>query len=77
MLFAPVEINVLTFKINALDHSSVMNMGTTYHADQIVSYKRNQGIGEQHGDRSPIQGTVSWVADSDLIDSLTHKVSIL
>jgi hypothetical protein len=77
VLFAPVVINVLGIKINALDHSAVMNMGPNQHIDLFVSYKRNQGIGEQNGDASPIFIPISWVTDADISDSPTIKNSFV
>jgi hypothetical protein len=43
--FAPVTVNVLGLKLNVLDHSSALSLGTSQHLDIFVSYKRNQGVG--------------------------------
>ncbi|MCM3766418.1 hypothetical protein [Neobacillus niacini] len=77
MYFGPVNINLLSFKINAIDHSAVVNFGPSKHIDVFVSYKRSQGIGEQNGDLSPILLTYSNVIDNDLSDSPTAKYSII
>ncbi|WP_251552723.1 hypothetical protein [Neobacillus muris] len=77
MVFAPISMNILGFKINALDHGAVINLGPSQHNDFFVSYKRSQGIGEQNGDLSPSLLSVSWVSDMDLIDSPTIKNSVL
>ncbi|KIL42514.1 hypothetical protein SD70_01095 [Gordoniibacillus kamchatkensis] len=77
MHFTPVVINIVGFKINALDHSAVFNMGPSQHLDVFVSYKRSQGIGEQNGDTSPIFLPLSWVTDCDISDSPTMKNSAL
>ena len=77
MTFAPVALNILGIKINAIDHGAVVNLGPSQHLDQFVSYKRNQGIGEQNGDLSPTLLSHSWVWDMDLIDSFTVKSSFL
>jgi hypothetical protein len=77
MAFAPMVINVLGFKINSVDHSSIVNMGPSQHIDIFVSYKRNQGLGEQNGDISPIIMPISWVADPDLFDAPAVKNSLL
>ena len=77
MYFGPVTINLLAFKINSIDHSAVVNMGPSMHIDTFVSYKRNQGIGEQNGDFSPMFLTNSLVTDSDFIDSCSVKNSIV
>lgn len=77
MSFSPVMVNILGLKLNAIDHAAVLNLGPSQHIDQFVSYKRNQGIGEQNGDVSPIFFSVSSVFDRDLSDSPTIKGSIL
>jgi hypothetical protein len=77
MYFGPVTINLLVFKLNAVDHSAIVNMGPSQHIDVFVSYKRSQGIGEQNGDFSPMLLTNSFVMDNDLIDSPTVKNSII
>lgn len=76
MHFSPVMVNILGLKLNAIDHASVLNMGPSQHIDQFVSYKRNQGVGEQNGDLSPMIVPVSAVFDSELIDNPTFKGSI-
>ncbi|MFB6366773.1 hypothetical protein ACFCP7_22440 [Paenibacillus elgii] len=77
MIFAPMTVNLLEIKINSLDHASVVNIGPNQHVDLYVSYKRNQGIGEQNGDLSPITATLSWIMDPDLIDAGAMKNSII
>jgi hypothetical protein len=77
MTFAPATLNILGIKINAIDHGSVVNLGPTQHLDLFVSYKRNQGIGEQNGDFCPILSSTSWVLDNDFVDSPSVKSSIL
>lgn len=77
MSFSPVMVNILGLKLNAIDHAAVLNLGPSQHIDLFVSYKRNQGIGEQNGDLSPILFSVSSVFDQDLSDSPTIKGSIL
>jgi hypothetical protein len=72
-----VDIHIVGFKVNAIDHSSVLNMGSTQHVDIFVSYKRSQGVGEQNGDLSPMLLPVSWVTDQDIIDSPTVKNSLV
>lgn len=77
MIFAPMTVNLIELKINALDHAAVVNIGPDQHVDLYISYKRNQGIGEQNGDLSPILATLSWVTDPDLLDSQAMKNSIV
>lgn len=77
MNFAPVAISVAAIKLNAIDHASVLNFGTAQHIDIAVAYKRNQGLGEQNGDLSPIVLPISAVSDCDLNDSNAIKASVL
>ncbi|WP_374049565.1 hypothetical protein [Neobacillus sp. OS1-2] len=74
---APMAINFLGFKVNAIDNSSFVNLGPNQFVDQFVSYKRNQGVGEQNGDLSPVNIPISWVVDPDVTDSNTAKNSII
>ncbi|WP_035423783.1 hypothetical protein [Bacillus sp. UNC438CL73TsuS30] len=77
VIFAPTEINLLGYKINVFDHASIMNIGANQIRDQFVSYKRNQGFGEQNGDIVPIFIPISYVYDSDLNDTWITKNSII
>jgi hypothetical protein len=77
MNFAPMVVNLLGIKLNVLDHTSLMNMGPNQFIDQFVSYKRNQGFGEQNGDLSPVLVPISYINDPDLSDSWTAKNSII
>lgn len=77
MHFAPVSLNIVGIKINAIDNGAVFNVGPSQHLDLFVSYKRNQGIGEQNGDLSPTVFSRSWVSDMDLLDNPTVKSSLV
>ena len=77
MIVAPFAINFLGFKVNAIDNSSLVNFGPNQFIDQFVSYKRNQGVGEQNGDISPVNIPISWVIDPDVTDSNTAKNSVI
>lgn len=74
---APMAFNFLGFKVNAVDNASFINMGPNQFVDQFISYKRNQGVGEQNGDISPVNIPISWVVDPDVTDSNTAKNSII
>jgi hypothetical protein len=76
-MIAPMAINLLGFKINTIDNSSIVNLGPNQFIDQFTSYKRNYGVGEQNGDLSPINIPISWVVDPDLSDSNTAKNSLV
>lgn len=73
--FTPMQINLLALKVNAVDNASVLNAGSFQSVDQFLSYKRNQGIGEQNGDISPIYVPISTVVDPELVDSPAAKNS--
>lgn len=77
MNIAPMAINFLAFKVNTVDNSSIINLGPNQFIDQFTSYKRNQGVGEQNGDISPINIPISYVIDPDVSDSNTGKNSII
>jgi len=77
MKFAPATLNMLGLKINSVDHGSVVNLGPSGHWDIFVSYKRNQGVGEQNSDLSPTLMTKSGVSDMDFIDSTSVKSSFV
>ena len=75
--FTPTVINLLGAKVNAIDNSSVVNSGSLQYIDQFLSYKRNQAVGEQNGDLSPINLPISNVLDSDVVDSPSAKNSAI
>lgn len=77
MNIAPMSINFLAFKVNTVDNSSIVNLGPNQFIDQFTSYKRNQGVGEQNGDLSPVNIPISYVVDPDVSDSATSKNSII
>ncbi|MEH7419075.1 hypothetical protein V7266_27995 [Neobacillus drentensis] len=77
MNIAPMAINFLGFKVNTVDNSSYINLGPNQFVDQLLSYKRNQGVGEQNGDLSPVNIPISYVVDTDVTDSNTAKNSIV
>ena len=77
MIFAPMNINFGDMKINVFDHGSILNMGPNQMTDVFISYKRNQGYGEQNGDIAPMLIPISFLLDNDVSDSATVKNSIL
>ncbi|TWD91598.1 spore germination protein GerPA/GerPF [Neobacillus bataviensis] len=77
MNIAPMAINFLGFKVNTVDNTSFINLGPNQFIDQFTSYKRNQGVGEQNGDLSPVNIPISYVVDPDLTDSNTTKNSVV
>jgi len=77
LLFAPMAVNLGNIKVNSIDHGSLLNMGPNQLTDQFVSYKRNQGYGEQNGDFVPIILPICTIYDSDYSDSWTGKESFI
>ncbi|PLS09456.1 hypothetical protein [Neobacillus cucumis] len=77
MNIAPMAINFIGFKVNTVDNSSYVNLGPNQFVDQLLSYKRNQGVGEQNGDLSPVNIPISYVVDTDVTDSNTAKNSLI
>ena len=77
MIFAPMKVNLGDLKVNVLDHGSILNMGPNQMTDVFISYKRNQGYGEQNGDIAPMLIPISFLLDNDLSDSPTVKNSII
>ncbi|GIN41703.1 MULTISPECIES: spore germination protein [Heyndrickxia] len=75
--FTPTVVNMLGFKINSVDNSSVINAGPVQAIDQFTSYKRNQAFGEQNGDFSLMNLPLSSVVDPDISDSATAKNSFI
>jgi hypothetical protein len=77
LITAPFAINLLGFKINSQDNNSNIVMGPNQIIDQLLTYKRNQGVGELNGDISPVYIPISWVVDPDITDSNSAKNSIV
>lgn len=77
MIIAPMAINFLGFKVNTVDNASFINFGPNQTLDQFLSYKRNQGVGEQNGDISPVNIPISWLIDPDITDSNSAKNSLI
>lgn len=77
MLFAPMIVNLLGFKVNVVDQGSNIVMGPNQQLDLFVSTKRNQGFGELNGDVSPVNIPIQAVTDQDVIDSASVKNSVV
>lgn len=77
MIIAPMAVNLLGFKINTIDNAAFSNLGPNQFIDQLVTYKRNYGVGEQNGDISPINIPISWVIDPDISESNAAKNSVI
>ncbi|WP_284139423.1 MULTISPECIES: spore germination protein [unclassified Virgibacillus] len=76
MNFMPMYINLFAFKTNTVDRASAVGFGPNQQLDLFVSTKRNQGI-ESMGDWSPNTSTMTNIMDSDLMDALASKGSVV
>ena len=77
MIFSPVVINLLGFKVNILERNSMINFAPTQQADVFLSTKRNQGFGEENGDVTAVYIPISYVVDADVSDSNSIKNSVV
>ena len=77
LIIAPMVINLLGFKVNTNDHASFVNLGPNQYIDLMINYKRNQGVGEQNGDLSPINIPISNVIDPDIAENNAAKNSVI
>ncbi|MCD7032957.1 hypothetical protein LRR81_01860 [Metabacillus sp. GX 13764] len=77
MIFSPMVVNIMGFKVNVIDRSGTFNVGTLQQIDYFLSIKQNQGFGEENGDLAPIYIPISSVLDSDLTDSNSIKNSVV
>ncbi|MBO9128389.1 hypothetical protein [Bacillus sp. 165] len=77
MNFAPMVVNFLGMKINAIDNNASATVGPYQQIDTFVTSKRNYGFGEENGDFSFINIPISSVIDPDVIDAPPAKASII
>lgn len=64
-----ININIGIIKINSFENASAVNIGQNLLAEWYNSDKKNQGFGQNFGDKSEFSGTRSLVDDRDQIDS--------
>ncbi|MED2974652.1 hypothetical protein P4361_20750 [Fictibacillus sp. B-59209] len=77
MLFSPMVVNMLGFKVNSMDRSATLSFGPIQQLDLFSSNKINQGFGEDNGDLTVVNLPIIWVADQDVIDAASVKNSVL
>jgi hypothetical protein len=75
VLFGPVVVNLITFKVNVLDRGSSLSFGPSQRIDEFLSNKQNQGFGEENGDFCFSNTPINLVNDSDVTDSNSIKTS--
>ena len=64
-----ININIFMIKINSFENASAVNIGQNLLAEWHNSDKKNQGYGQNFGDKSGFIGNRSFVDDRDQIDS--------
>ncbi|GGH73980.1 hypothetical protein JOD43_000181 [Pullulanibacillus pueri] len=67
-----IAINIFLFKINSFENASAVNIGENLLANWNNSSKKNQGFGQNFGDRSEF-ATNSGVDDRDINDSNAYQ----
>jgi len=77
ILFAPVQINLLAFKINEIDHNSSEVLGSSAMIDVFNSDKRNTGFGSQYGDANLMLLQSTAIFDGDFADNNAVKESLV
>ncbi|WKB34670.1 hypothetical protein QS257_11870 [Terrilactibacillus sp. S3-3] len=77
MNFAPMQVNLLGFKVNTMDRSATLSFGPIQQLDIFQANKRNQGFGEENGDLVGIYLPISYVFDPDGLDSNAAKGSAI
>jgi len=77
ILFAPVQINLLAFKINEIDHNSNEVFGSMAAIDVFNSDKRNTGFGSQYGDANAMLFNATTIFDPDFVDTSSIKESLV
>ncbi|KHE67456.1 hypothetical protein [Halobacillus sp. BBL2006] len=69
MKFLPTEINLPHMKINTVEKQSSVSFGQNYKTNRYVTCKRQQGFGEQNGDRVITHHPIQGVVDADFSDN--------
>jgi hypothetical protein len=77
LIFAPLVVNLLGFKINFMDTQSILSYGAFQQADFYFVEKRNMGFGEDTGDISPIYIPLNYILDMDATDTNSVKGSVV
>ncbi|MCR2821735.1 hypothetical protein [Lederbergia panacisoli] len=77
MVFGPVVINVLGFKVNAMDRNASLNLAASPRVDTFLVVKQNYGFGEENGDFVINNVPLNLVNDMDVNDTNSQKTSIV
>ncbi len=77
LVFGPMVVNLLAFKVNAMDRNSSLNFAPSQRIDNFQAVKQNYGLGEENGDFSIMNVPLSVVNDMDVNDTNSQKSSII
>lgn len=77
VVFGPVFVNLLVFKVNVMDRGASTSLGPNQHIDTFMSNKQNQGFGEENGDFCFSNIPMILQNDSDVSDTNSVKVSVI
>ncbi|HHW42515.1 hypothetical protein GFC01_02230 [Desulfofundulus thermobenzoicus] len=76
VIFFPVQINMLGFKVNTMEHNSSISFGSSIVTDLSVFTKSNTSTGAQNGD-FPASFSLGALNDSDIFDATQSKGSVI
>jgi len=76
VIFFPVQINMLGFKVNTLEHNASIHLGSNVQTDLNVFTKANSSTGAQNGDL-PVTFSLGALNDADVFDSTQGKESLI
>jgi hypothetical protein len=69
MKFLPTHIHLPNMKINTVEKQSSVSFGQNYKTKRHITSKKQQGYGEQNGDRVIIHFPIQGVVDADVSDN--------
>lgn len=76
VIFFPVQINMLGFKVNTVDRNASISIGPSVRTDFNAFTKANAGTGAQNGDL-PVTFATGFLNDADVFDATGTKESII
>ncbi|MCL6446577.1 MAG: spore germination protein [Armatimonadetes bacterium] len=77
VLFSPSFINLFGFKVNFMDHNSVINLGPSCQFDLNTFTKGNTGSGSTNGDLPFSPAVLDVIFDNDFADAQETKISLV
>ncbi len=69
MTFTETEVNLAFIKVNAIDRGSGLHFSKTHLQGRYVYTLKNQGFGENNGDRNTYHCPIYIVNDDDRLDN--------